>query len=157
MHFVHRIRLFTAVFSIMSLEHAMPICHFRLSRSWKFGPCINMCLVLVCFVCQFILDPAISVSNQSVQSITLNVIFYWMVPFTSFLYIFKLMRLCKVWKKKLSVFTRMSVECFLMMKQHRLEMQCENSVFAFLLHSHGLPFVGFIYPSYFAILLCFKV
>lgn len=39
--------------------------------------------------------------------------------------ILRSIRLYKAWKKKLSVYTRMSVACFLMMKLHPQEMQCE--------------------------------
>lgn len=39
----------------------------------------------------------------------------------------RLIRLYKVWRKKRSVFTRMSVDYFMMMKLHLQEMQCELS------------------------------
>lgn len=44
----------------------------------------------------------------------------------SFANIVRLIRLYKVWKKKQSVSTRMSVDCFLTMRLHQWEMQCEG-------------------------------
>lgn len=49
---------------------------------WKFGSCINVCLILVCSDCEFLSHPAIRVSNQRVRSINLTHDLFLMAPFT---------------------------------------------------------------------------